>query len=1058
MTQPEKGTSEIFGADSPTTNDLLGYKRFAEPIVRRIINATGKSTPLTIGVYGEWGSGKTSFLKMVDEALQKQDIHPIWFNAWKYDQEDNLWSALIQTILDQARIKGRWYRRVWVKLKIWRNNFDLRSGSWEITKWLVPLAIRIIFIGLIFLIVFGWASSDIEAFLKQIGSQWFSSSPLILSFFQVNVVRVVLGIIAGLTALPPNEIFKLFNPKLGLDFSKFKRSSSYRAHIAFLDEFSGEFKHIIKLVGGGKPLVIVIDDLDRCLPEKAIQVLEAIKLFLDVEGCVFLLAVDRDVVEKAIAVKYKDLLIMAKDTDSSPRNFFTLLGENYFEKIVQLPFSLPPISDEQFKAFVTKVHPDDDVQLCASIFTEGFPRNPRKVKRLLQTFLFLRDLDLVNDGDDKQKKIPSLIAKMVVIQNQFRRVYEEIINSPALLPELEKYYRRQVNSSNSDNLPETITDPVLREKVETYSAQYPNLRKLLLQKVRDDDTFVEVELAPYISLAEPIVEAKILSETTQKEEIAPSLGQYLRQVVSLTQSLNLRGLASSNVSINRLDIERIYVATSFTNEGKDEGEDDIKRLTLESTKERKPLTLEGILQKSVRVAILGSAGTGKTTLLSYLANTFASAMLERPTSTRPTSTQSIFGISDNLLPIYLPLREYGRYAEQNPNKSASPAGFIEFLDEYFSQWNIELSSGFFIQFLERGNCIVLLDGLDEVNPSVREFVTQSILSIAKRYPISRFIVTSRLATYFPYGLGTDFAHYDIASFDENSIAQFIRNWSSLVIEDPIRAAQNSESLLQAINANPELHALAQNPLFLTILVTLHTHKGQLPLSRTQLYEDSIDVLLERWNIAKGIKSQYNLTAIKDLLATLAFFAQDKGEGASMDESFVLSVFSDELIKKGISKADAMTQSAALLLNFKERGEVLIETQSHFYTFVHQSIQEYFASIALAQNTKFIDLVLERYSDLAWEQTIIFAVARVSRVSQKTAEEIISRLVETKNPEGILLAGRCLLEVTEVNQVLREKIVNALDKFSSDTTISDTLRERVKITLEKLKESSTLGRK
>lgn len=1049
MTQSTKGISEILGADSPTTNDLLGYKRFTEPIVRRIINATGKSTPLTIGIYGEWGSGKTSFLKMIDEALQKQDIYPIWFNAWKYDQEDNLWSALIQTILDQARIRGKWYRRVWVKLKIWRDNLDLRSGSWEIAKWLVPLGIRIVVVGLLLLIIFGWSSSDIEAFLKQVGSQWFSSSPLMLSFFQVNVVRALLGIIAGLTALPPNELVKLFSPKLGLDFSKFKRSSSYRAHIAFLDEFSGEFKHIIKLIGGGKPLVVVIDDLDRCLPEKAIQVLEAIKLFLDVEGCVFLLAVDRDVVEKAIAVKYKDLLTMAKDIDSSPRQFFTLLGENYFEKIVQLPFSLPPISDEQFRAFVTKVHPDDDVQLCASIFTEGFPRNPRKVKRLLQTFLFLRDLDLVNDSDDKQKKKPSLIAKMVVIQNQFRRVYEEIINSPALLPELEKYYRRQASPlpADSENLPETIADPVLREKVEAYSAQYPNLRKLLLQKVGEDDTFVDVELAPYISLAEPIVEAKVVSETTQKDEITPSLGQYLRQVVSLTQSLNLRGLSFSNVSANRLDIERIYVATSFTAEGKDEGEDDIKHLTLENMKERKPITLDGILQRSVRVAILGNAGIGKTTLLSYLANTFANAMLQRP-----TLPQSIFGISDNLLPIFLPLREYGRYAEQNPNKSASPVGFLEFLDDYFTQWNIGLSSGFFIQFLERGNCIVLLDGLDEVNPSVREFVTQSILSIAKRYPISRFIVTSRPAAYFPYGLGTDFAHYEIADFDESSIAQFVRNWSSLSIEDPVRAAQNTESLLQAITANPELYTLAQNPLFLTILVTLHTHMGRLPISRTELYEDSIDVLLERWDIAKGIKSQYNLVAIKDLLAALAFVAQDKGEGVSMEESFVLSVFNDELIKKGISKTDAATQSTALLLNFKERGEVLIETGSHYYAFVHRSIQEYFASIALAQNTNFIDLVLQRYRDLTWEQTIVFAVARVGRASAKAAEEVIRRLIENQNPESLLLAGRCLLELKEVNQDLREKIMKALDKFSSDTTITDSLRERIKATLEKLNES------
>lgn len=1055
MAQSTKGNSEILGADTPTTNDLLGYKRFTEPIVRRIVNATGKSTPLTIGVYGEWGSGKTSFLKMIDEALQKQDIHPVWFNAWRYDQEENLWSALIQTILDQARITGRWYRRVWVKLKIWRNSLDLRSGSWEMAKWLVPLGIRIVVVGLILLIVFGWASSDIEAFLKQVGSQWFSSSPFLLALFQVNVVRALLGIIAFL-ALKPDELIKLFNSKLGVDFSKFKRSANYRAHIAFLDEFSDEFKRIIKLVGNGKPLVVVIDDLDRCLPEKAIQVLEAIKLFLDVEGCVFLLAVDRDVVEKAIAVKYKDLLAMAKDTETSPRQLFTLLGENYFEKIVQLPFSLPPISDEQLRNFVTKVHPDDDVQLCASIFTESFPRNPRKVKRLLQTFLFLRDLDLVSNGGDKKKKIPSLIAKMVIIQNQFRRVYEEIIYSPALLSELENHYRRQASPSNSGSPPETTIDPVLREKAEAFSVQYPTLRRLLLQKVRDEDTFVGVDLAPYISLAEPVVEAQVIGESVALSgnvEISGSLqidhnvgplGQYLRQVISLTRSLSLRGLSPSAVSENRIDIESAYVETIFTSVGEEKA-----RLTSESIEAIRLLTLKDILKRSVRVVILGNAGTGKTTLLSYLANTFANTMLPRS-----TPLHNVLGISENLLPILLPLREYGRHVEQNPSKSASPASFVGFLDNYYSQWNIGLPSGFFAQFLERGNCILLLDGLDEVNPSVREFVSQSILSITKRYPISRIIVTSRPAAYFPYGLGGDFAHYEIASFDENSIAQFIRKWLGLVFEDQTTAHQQAELLLQVITTNSQLIALAQNPLLLTVLVLLYLNRGALPLNKADLYEDALDVLLARWDTAKGIQPSKVSLAVaetKNLLASLAFAAQD-AHIDKMDESFIMSNFGKELVKKGLSpQPDVLTQSASLLETFKERAGILVETNPHTYRFVHLTFREYLAAIVLAQSENFVDLVLQKQGDDSWKESIALATGRISRSSPRVAEEVIRKLFEIQNPDSILLAGRCLLEALEISQELHEKIMNALSKLSSDATVADSLRERIKETLKRLKE-------
>src|SRR5262249_20371357 len=316
MPKGVKDILEMLSSDTPTTDDLLGYERFTAPIVQRIVSATSKNTPLTIGVYGGWGIGKTSFLKMVDKALQKEHIHPIWFNAWKYDKEDNLWSALIQTILDQATIHGNWYRRLWVRVAIWWDTLDLRSGSWEIVKRLVPVGIRIIVIGFVLFLVFGWASSDMERLLKELGSHWFSSSSFILQFFQVNVIKSILALVAFL-ALKPEELVKWLSPKLGVDFSKFKHSTSYRAHIAFLDEFSEEFRRIIRRIGRGRPLVVIIDDVDRCLPEKAIQVLESIKLFLDVEGCVFLLAVDRDIVEKAITVKYKDLLAFAKDASNS---------------------------------------------------------------------------------------------------------------------------------------------------------------------------------------------------------------------------------------------------------------------------------------------------------------------------------------------------------------------------------------------------------------------------------------------------------------------------------------------------------------------------------------------------------------------------------------------------------------------------------------------------------------------------------------------------------------------------------------------------------------------
>lgn len=1024
MTNSVKGATEI-GADSPTTNDLLGFKRFVEPIASRIANASGKGTPLTIGVYGEWGSGKTSFLKMVDETLRNQDIYPIWFNAWKYDQEENLWAALIQTILDQARVSGKWYRRIWVKLKIWRDTIDLRAGSWEIAKGLISAGLRIAVIGICLLIVFGWSASEISAFLNRVFFQWFSSNPVALNFFQTSVIKAVAAVIAFF-ATKPDELLKLFDKKLGIDYSKFKRSKSYRAHIAFLDEFSEEFKRIIKLIGSGKPLVVIIDDLDRCLPEKAVQVLEAIKLFLDVEGCIFLLAVDREVVEKAIAVKYKDLVAIAKDSEDKPQRLLTLLGENYFEKIVQLPFALPPVPDKQFNEFVTNVYPDKHIRQCSGIFTEGLPRNPRKVKRLLQTFLFLRDL--ASEYIENESMRPSLIAKVVIVQNQFRRVYEDLTRFPTLLGELERVYQYQADSSDGDTPRDKIEDPILREKVDAVVAQFPLLRRVLLQKVDDTDTFIGIDIEPYISLATPIVETEV-EEPSDRESSTASRGQYLRQVMSATQPLNLQALDPSALSSIALEIEDSFVATPLSTMG-DDG---------------KPVTISDVLKGTARSVILGTPGSGKTTLLSYLASTFAQSLLQNNSSVVTLR----LGISESLLPIFIPLREYGLYAEQSDPKSPTPVGFLAFLDHYFSQWNIELSSDFFTQHLERGDCILLLDGLDEVDSTRRQFVSQTLVSLGRRYSSARMIVTSRPAGYFP-GLGEDFAHYTIADFDEGAITEFVKKWSTQFSEDPDTASKLSETFLATIFSRPDLLTLARNPLLLATMVNLHLQQGRLPENRVDLYENSLDLLLAKWDAARGIRTtKYRLPEAKSLLAALAFSAQDN-EVDKLEESFVISVFSDELAKKGASLSEAQDHAISLLEAFKERAGILIQVGPAIYQFVHLTFQEYLASIALAESKNHIELVLDRYRKTIWQESIVFAVARVARATIKIAEDVIRTLLETQNTEGVLLAGRCALEVAPLkNTELQERIIQSLKMLAVDKQISENLREQVKAIVEGL---------
>jgi KAP family P-loop domain len=341
--------------DTPTTDDFLTFNRFTNPIAEIISKEFDKRRQLTIGVYGEWGSGKTSFLKMVAKHLREEKhIYPVWFDAWKYDKEDNLWSALLQSILNQVSEHGNWYRRVWVKIRIWTYSISLSEGMWEITKKLLSLFFRLLVISISLYIALGLGGKEFGAFFNNL----LSHQSIIPTDVASNVVKAIIAF-AAIVALDPFKLIGLIKDKIGVDFSKFERRQSYRDHIAFLDDFSREFHKIIQLLMPDKPLVVIIDDLDRCLPEKALIVLEAIKAFLDIPGCVFLLGLDREMMEKTVALKYKELSII--DSSNKSDEQFTsiykkkIFHEDYMEKIIQLSIVVPRLPESQISDFINRL-------------------------------------------------------------------------------------------------------------------------------------------------------------------------------------------------------------------------------------------------------------------------------------------------------------------------------------------------------------------------------------------------------------------------------------------------------------------------------------------------------------------------------------------------------------------------------------------------------------------------------------------------------------------------------------------------------------------------------
>jgi hypothetical protein len=261
--------------------------------------------------------------------------HPtVWFNAWKFDDEEAVWSALAVAILNQIKTNYSWVGRFFFWLRLWVKRFKhLRAWKDVVGKVFWP--------ALLGTVGWFWAqySGQID-FLPPIGQglvQWMLWGGAILT--------------AGI------QLASIVQDPFSLSFGSYIKAPNYREKIGFIGDFEEDFRHIVEIatsqVWGWKQrkLIIFIDDLDRCEPPKPADVVEAINVFLDSQGCVFVVGMDSRAVVASIETKYETLFKKAQS--ESPDQ--PTLGRCFLEKIVQVPFAIPPVTDRSMSALVKQV-------------------------------------------------------------------------------------------------------------------------------------------------------------------------------------------------------------------------------------------------------------------------------------------------------------------------------------------------------------------------------------------------------------------------------------------------------------------------------------------------------------------------------------------------------------------------------------------------------------------------------------------------------------------------------------------------------------------------------
>lgn len=430
--------------DNETTNDLLGFQVHAD-LIRRVVS-NPKMLPTTIGIFGDWGGGKTSIMKMLERDLdpehwpagseerkQCESIVTVYANTWQFEGYDDAKSALLSSVLLELAQHKRFGPKLRdAAIKLLKSVNWMRFAKLTLKHVAVPAAAAFFTGGL----------AAIPAAVAV------SSGPSQLNF---GGKKSEGGGEAG------SEAF---------DFSDLMKKQESESGVTDVRGFREQFGKMLK-DGGIQTLVVLVDDLDRCTPERIIENLEAVKLFLSAEQSAFVIGADRRIVEHAIRDKYARYSTDADDKEKEDR-----LVKDYLEKLVQIPYSLPRLSATEIQTYMTLLFcqrylAEDKFGTCVSacntarsqnrygsfgyadvkkamnnveldlplketltfsasaapLIADGLKGNPRQVKRFLNALLLRKELAAVAKLENIRDAV---LVKLMILEYAHTDLFSEL--------------------------------------------------------------------------------------------------------------------------------------------------------------------------------------------------------------------------------------------------------------------------------------------------------------------------------------------------------------------------------------------------------------------------------------------------------------------------------------------------------------------------------------------------------------------------------------------------------------------------------------------------------
>ncbi len=407
------------------------------------------------------------------------------------------------------------------------------------------------------------------------------------------------------------------------------------------------------------------------------------------------------------------------------------------------------------------------------------------------------------------------------------------------------------------------------------------------------------------------------------------------------------------------------------------------------------------------LVLLGAPGSGKTTLLKHLGLALIHHKLPRGVKRFPKK-----------LPVLLSLREHSSTIKDQKNYS-----LVEAVQAHVRTWKRAMPAGWIEHRLTRGQCLILLDGLDEVaDPALRQQTVDWVGQQMIAYGNNRFVLTSRPFGYRNNPLPT-VTILEVQPFTFEQTTQFVKSWyHTTEIKNTMRddagvridAEKGAHDLLRRLRETPALLALAVNPLLLTMIATVHRYRGTLPGARIELYKEICDVFLGKRQAARGLPQDLRSEQRQFVLQPLAYQMMLRGVRA------IASEHAEQVIASPLQQVSPALAPKDFLQSVEQSSGLLLERESDIYSFAHLTFQEYLAA-AYIREQGLEETLTTRVASSWWHETIRLYSA------QADATPIITACLSTPSIVALTLALECQYEARNIQAAAQQRLQTTIDQ-------------------------------